>query len=52
MPGISAAAYCKKANIDCHVFLPETIPDEYLKETVIINQEVYCETQMLKRFHQ
>ena len=31
--GISAAAYCKKANIDCHVFLPETIPDEYLKET-------------------
>ena len=31
--GISAAAYCKDAGIDCHVFLPETIPVEYLKET-------------------
>ena len=26
--GISAAAYCKEAGINCHVFLPETIPDE------------------------
>lgn len=24
--GVSAAAYCQKAGIDCHVFLPETIP--------------------------
>ena len=31
--GISAAAYCKEAGINCHVFLPKTIPDEYLKET-------------------
>ena len=31
--GISAAAYCKEAGINCHVFLPETIPDEYMKET-------------------
>ncbi len=31
--GISAAAYCKEAKINCHVFLPETIPAEYLKET-------------------
>ena len=23
--GVSAAAYCQKAGIDCHVFLPETI---------------------------
>ena len=31
--GISASAYCKEADIECHVFLPETIPDEFKKET-------------------
>ena len=38
--GISAAAYCKEAKIDCHVFLPETIPDEYLKETKRFTNQV------------
>lgn len=31
--GVSAAAYCKSAEINCHVFLPETIPNEYVNET-------------------
>ena len=31
--GVSAAAYCKNAKINCHVFLPETIPNEYVNET-------------------
>ena len=31
--GVSAAAYCKSAKINCHVFLPETIPNEYVNET-------------------
>lgn len=31
--GISAAAYCQEAHIDCHVFLPETIPESFKKET-------------------
>jgi len=31
--GISAAAYCQKAGIQCHVFLPETIPESFKKET-------------------
>ena len=38
--GISAAAYCKEAGINCHVFLPETIPDEYLKETKRYTKQV------------
>lgn len=31
--GISAAAYCQDADIDCHVFFPETIPEAFKKET-------------------
>lgn len=31
--GVSAAAYCQKAGIECNVFLPETIPNEYKNET-------------------
>ena len=31
--GVSAAAYCKSAKINCHVFLPETIPNEFVNET-------------------
>lgn len=31
--GISAAAYSKEAGINCHVFLPESIPREYLLES-------------------
>lgn len=31
--GISAAAYCKEAGMNCHVFLPESIPKEYLSES-------------------
>ena len=39
--GISAAAYCKKAGIKCHVFLPETIPSEYKKATEKNSKNVY-----------
>ena len=45
--GISAAAYCKKANIDCHVFLPETIPDEYLKETKRFTNQVTLKLSLI-----
>ena len=31
--GISAAAYCQTAGIECNVYLPETIPDPFKKET-------------------
>jgi len=31
--GISAAAYCEAAGIECNVYLPETIPDPFKKET-------------------
>ncbi len=31
--GVSAAAYCQKAGIDCHVFLPETIPTPFKEAT-------------------
>jgi len=31
--GISAAAYCEAAEIECNVFLPETIPEAFKKET-------------------
>ncbi len=31
--GVSAAAYCQQAGIDCHVFLPETIPDPFKAAT-------------------
>ena len=31
--GISAAAYCEAAGIECNVYLPETIPEPFKKET-------------------
>jgi threonine synthase len=31
--GVSASAYCQAAGIDCFVFLPETIPGSFKKET-------------------
>ncbi|MBN4081289.1 threonine synthase [Caldithrix abyssi] len=31
--GVSAAAYCQQAEMECHVFLPETIPEPFKKET-------------------
>ena len=31
--GVSAAAYCQPAGIECHVFLPETIPAPFIKAT-------------------
>ena len=31
--GVSASAYCEAAGIDCFVFLPETIPEPFKKET-------------------
>lgn len=39
--GIAAAAYCEKAGIECHVFLPETIPNSFLKETEKYHASVY-----------
>ena len=38
--GISAAAYCKKAEISCHVYLPETIPEPFKKETEKYGAEI------------
>jgi len=38
--GISAAAYCRYANIDCHVFFPETIPEAFKKETERYNANI------------
>jgi len=31
--GVSASAYCHAAGIECYVFLPETIPEPFIKET-------------------
>lgn len=31
--GVSAAAYCEKAGIECHVYLPETIPETFVEAT-------------------
>lgn len=31
--GVSAAAYCQEAGINCHVFLPETIPEPFINAT-------------------
>ncbi|MDP6877794.1 MAG: threonine synthase [Candidatus Marinimicrobia bacterium] len=38
--GISAAAYCKKAEISCYVYLPETIPEPFKKETEKYGAEI------------
>ena len=39
--GISAAAYCNKAEIKCHVYLPETIPEPFKKETEKYKAEIF-----------
>jgi threonine synthase len=39
--GIAAAAYCEKAGIECHVFLPESIPSSFVKETEKYHASVY-----------
>ena len=39
--GISAAAYCKEAEIKCHVYLPETIPEPFKKETEKYKSEIF-----------
>ena len=31
--GVAASAYCKEAGIGCHVYLPETIPPAFIRET-------------------
>lgn len=39
--GIAAAAYCKEAGIECHVFLAETIPDIFVKITERYGAKLY-----------
>jgi len=31
--GVAAAAYCREAGITCHVYLPESIPSSFIRET-------------------
>ena len=45
--GVSAAAYCQKAGIDCHVFLPETIPDSFKKATDQYGANIILEGQTI-----
>lgn len=39
--GIAAAAYCQEAGIECHVFLPETIPPEFVVLTKGYDAKIY-----------
>ena len=48
--GVSAAAYCQKAGIDCHVFLPETIPTPFKKATEKYKQQKQFEKELKKTF--
>lgn len=41
--GVAAAAYCEEAGIECHVFLPETIPENFLNETKRHGASVYLQ---------
>lgn len=45
--GISAAAYCQEAGIECHVFLPETIPEPFKKETDRYNANLMLSGQTI-----
>ncbi|MBC8346545.1 MAG: threonine synthase [Candidatus Marinimicrobia bacterium] len=45
--GVSAAAYCQKAGIDCHVFLPETIPAPFKKATDQYGANIVLEGQTI-----
>jgi len=45
--GISAAAYCREAGIECHVFLPETIPEPFKKETDHYNANLMLSGQTI-----
>jgi threonine synthase len=39
--GIAAAAYAQKGGLECHVFLPESIPKEFLIQTKQYGAETY-----------
>ncbi len=45
--GISAAAYCQTAGIECNVYLPETIPDPFKKETDNYNANLTLKGQTI-----
>ncbi|MEA1881193.1 MAG: threonine synthase [Candidatus Marinimicrobia bacterium] len=45
--GISAAAYCQQADIQCHVFLPETIPESFKKETKRYEANIFLKGQTI-----
>ena len=45
--GISASAYCQAAGIDCFVFLPETIPEPFKKETERYKSELVLSGQTI-----
>ena len=45
--GVSASAYCQAAGIDCFVFLPETIPEPFKKETERYKSELVLSGQTI-----
>ena len=45
--GVSAAAYCQAAGIDCFVFLPETIPEPFKHETERYNSKLILSGQTI-----
>ena len=45
--GVSASAYCQAAGIECFVFLPETIPEPFKKETERYKSEVVLSGQTI-----
>ena len=45
--GVSASAYCQAAGIDCFVFLPETIPGSFKKETERYKSELFLSGQTI-----
>ncbi|MEA1881547.1 MAG: threonine synthase [Candidatus Marinimicrobia bacterium] len=45
--GIAAAAYCQKAGIECHVFLPETIPPEFVVLTKSYDAKIYLKGESI-----
>ena len=45
--GVSASAYCQAAGIDCFVFLPETIPGSFKKETERYKSELVLSGQTI-----
>ena len=45
--GVSASAYCQAADIDCFVFLPETIPESFKNETEHYKSELVLSGQTI-----